>query len=415
MTLSSLKISLSFVLFFGLFYVEPIHVGPVTIAILWKSLLLSALFLLLFSRRGKIILHRLTAWGLLFVVACLLNESLFIDPAETISNAIKNAYIPIIFGFVFQTINKSARSIELSRSFMLRLCTFIVLSTIPFLLNIISPLSTGYDLSIFGEALSEELGFVGIFQNSHGASITLMVASATLLWGLPYIQRNSTRFFYLAMVSVGSIASVLTFVRTGLAMLVGAAITMLVISRNRIHFYSALAIVMVAIWTGFYLFDTSETFRLRMLGLNIYSVQHDASLTQISSGRVLYWTSALDRFFSAPFPEQILGFGPTLAKDYMLEAVGRRVYAHNGFIDVLQFSGYFGLVAYSMMMFQFFRILFALERSNPYFVLLAIHLTTYLVGMLFQGERYFLADVLFALALAGAASSREGRASVRLS
>jgi hypothetical protein len=405
MSMSNVKVGLAFLFFFGLFYVEPVRIGPISIAILWKVVLLSVLFFALLSRRGNIRLHRMTAWGLLFALAGIFNESLFLNPVETISSAVKNAYIPILFGFWLHWVSGSEQGEELNRKVMLGLSAFILISTIPFLLKIISPISEGYDLSLFSD-VGGMTGFIGIFQNAHGASMTLTVASVTILWSLPYVRKKSTRLLYLAFVTVGLGSSVLTLVRTGLAMFGAAILTLLATSRNGFHFRLALALFIGSIAAAFYLFETSETFRLRMLGLNTLMVQQDVSLTQIGSGRFLYWMIALEGFFSSPFIDQVFGFGPTVARDLMYEAIGLRIYAHNGFIDILQFYGYFGLFAYVMMLRQFFRILFALQRSNPYFVLLAIHLIAYLVGMLVQGERYFLVDALFVLSLVGATVAR---------
>lgn len=398
MNQSLVKVSLGFVFFFGLFYIEPIRVGPVSVAVLWKAFMLAALLLALFMRPGGVFLPKLTVWGLLFSVAGLFNESLALDPVETISTAVKNGYIPILFGFWLQRFGGMEKGEYSARNLMIVLSAFILFSTIPFLLNLLSPLKSGYDLTLFDE-MGGGVGFIGVFQNAHGASMSLTVAAATLLWGLADTRKKSTRLFYLAMMAVGLVASVLTLVRTGLAMFAAMLLVLLASSRKRIHFRLALVLVIASGTAAVYLFETSEVFRLRMLGLNVLMVEQDVTLNQIGSGRLLYWTTALERFFSSPLPQQIFGFGPTLAKEYMFEAVGLRIYAHNGFVDILQFYGYFGLFAYAMMLSQIFRILFVLPRSNPYFLLLGMHLTSYLIGMLVQGERYFLVDVLFVLTL----------------
>lgn len=407
MTQSFLMAGFAFVAFFSLFYFEPLHLGPIPIAVLWKAVLMIILILSLILRRGGFRINKLTAWGILFVLAGFLNESLFIDPVETISFAVKNAYIPIIFGFWLQRVSTSTQSLDRSRDFMLLLSVFIVLSTIPFLLNFISPIASGYDLSIFDDSVNTKFGFIGLFQNAHGASITMAVASGTLLWGISSTRIRMTRLFYLALITIGLIAILLTLVRTGMAVLALMTLVLLWISRNRSHLRWATAFGLFFFLAGFYLFETSETFSMRLIGLNRYAVQDVDLLQQLGSGRTLYWNTALEWFFSSSFLDQVFGFGPTLAKDHMLEAVGRRIYAHNGFIDILQFYGYFGIFAYSMFMLQVFKILLSLNRSNSYFALVSIHLGAYLLGMFIQGERYFLADALLAVSLAGATMARK--------
>lgn len=389
-----------YVIIFFLFYFEPLRVGHVSLAIVWKALLISVLVLSMLSRRDKRI-HRLTAWGVLFVVASLLNQSLFIDPLETISFAVKNAYIPVIFGYWLQRVSRSNRSEELNRNVIIGVSSFILASTIPFLLDIISPMSDGYDLSIFGEG-GGAFGFVGIFQNPHGASMTITAAAATLLWSLPYIRGRSKRLVSLSLLAVGLTASFLTLVRTGLLMFGASILMLLITSRKWLHVGLAIAVLLGAAAAGLYLFESSDTFRLRILGLNAMMVEQDVTLNQIGSGRLFFWATALERLFTSSLIEQLFGFGPTLAKDYMYEAIGLRIYAHNGFIDILQFYGYVGLLAYLMMVLQFFKILFALPRSSRYFTLLAINLTAYFMGMMVQGERYFLVDALLAFSLVGA-------------
>ena len=406
MTRTLPKSAFGFALFFGLFYIEPISVGPTTIAVLWKTFLMLGLIIVLINRHLVVGMNKLTAWGLLFVLSTVLNESLFLNPVETISFAIKNAIIPVLYAFLLYRAGKSDRGIDRNTSFLILLSLFIALSVLPFLTGLVSPLSSGYDLSLFNDLAGGVFGFIGIFQNAHGASITLAVAIGTIIWSLPYTRTTGKKYFHIALIIIGAAALVLTLVRTGAAMLAVMIFFVLITSRKRIHLSLAVGFAIIAIGAGIYLFETNDAFRMRLLGENIYTVQQTVTLNQIGSGRLLYWTSALENFFSAPFLVQIFGFGPTLAKDYMQQATGLRIYAHNGFIDILQFYGYFGIFAYGMMLLRIFRIVFALKRANPYFLLGWMHTFAYLSQMAVQGERFFLADLLFALVLVSVTVAR---------
>jgi len=406
MTRASLKPAFGFVLFFGLFYIEPVSVGPTTIAVLWKAFLMLGLIMVLINRHRLVPINKLTAWGLLFVVSTVLNESLFLNPVETISFTIKNAFIPVLYGFLLYRAGRSDRSVDQKTNFLRLLSLFVVLSVLPFLTGLVSPMSSGYDLSLFQDLSGAAFGFIGIFQNAHGASITLAVATGTIVWSLPYIRTMGKKLFYMALILIGAVALVLTLVRTGAAMFAVMIFFVFVTSRKGIHLSLAVGFAIIGIGAGVYLFETNHDFRMRLLGENIYTVQQSVTLNQIGSGRLQYWTSALENFFSAPFVDQIFGFGPTLAKDYMQQATGLRIYAHNGLIDIVQFYGYFGVFAYGMMLFYIFRIVFALKRTSPYFLLGGMHLFAYLTQMAIQGERFFLADLLFALVLVSVTVAR---------
>lgn len=396
-----LKTAFGFTLFFFLFYLEPINIGNFSIAIIWKVGLMIVLFFGLLHKIGDARLNKLTAWGVLFGAIALLNESLFLDPVETISFAIKNLFIPIIYGFWLSRVDTHTNFTDQRLSLFLTVSIFIVLSTIPFHLNLITPLSSGYKLSLFDASVQDVFGFVGIFQNAHGASVTITTATLTLLWFLPYCHNKPKFLFNVALIAIGALSVVLTLVRTGVAMLFIGVFVLLLVSRKRIHFLVSLAIIVTTFVVGLYLFETSDLFRMRVLGENIYT-QQTLSTTQIGSGRTLFWETAMENYFSKPFVIQLFGSGPFQAKEDMLAKLGQRIYAHNGFVDILQFYGYIGLLAYLMMFSQIVKVVFSLKRSDPYFTLAILYLSSYLIQMLVQGERFFLADLLFALVLVGA-------------
>ena len=113
--------------------------------------------------------------------------------------------------------------------------TFVVvalLAAVPFLVGILEPLGTAYDLTRIG--IFSVGSFVGVFQNAHSASLAYALIGV-LAVGLGTHGRHRTSWIALACISL--VLTLLTFARAGLlAWLVGCGVVSLVGSGSRRSF-----------------------------------------------------------------------------------------------------------------------------------------------------------------------------------
>lgn len=382
---------IAFTGFFILFYIEIIPIGGVKIAILWKLVLIGIIILYLLSLKS-IGLHKFIFWGYLYSFKNFINLSSFIYFTSNLAEVIKSAFIPLLAHFFIYLQEK--KNLNLYK-ILLTISIYVIISTIPFLLGIIEPLGEGYDLSIFG---LNAYGFVGIFQVPHAAAVTIAFAVIVLIYEFEKITVRKFKIIYLCLILLGLWVEIHTYARTGFAVLFIAGSYLLFVNKN-IKYYFKISIPVILLGLVAYTYyQSSEVLKMRLEGTNKYIEQSDTK-ADLGSGRFKFQYYALKNWSSSDFIVISMGLGIGIAKDMMQKDVGRRIYSHNGFVDVLQFNGLIGIFLYGM--FLFYMIVFILSnKSSPYYRLNIALLLAYTTSMFFQGEHFFLADVIFALGLA---------------
>lgn len=386
---------INFLAFFLVFYFEVFELGGVKLAVLWKAAFILILFFDILNKGSSFRFQRLVLWGGLFSFESFWNYSLTDSPLDNLSESMKNIYIPIIvaaFGARCASL-VAAQKVYLA---MLDVSTFVILSGFPFLIGVLEPVGVGYDLTLFG---LDGNGFIGLFQTAHTSSISIGFALIVLFFHLNnnFVSAGQKLWLF-SLVGIGVLSMYMTYVRTGYFVLIVGLVAVLFSTRAKFPWVKVVALSICLIFAGFVLFENSEVFRLRMLGLNVHTEESQAGGGGVGSGREQFWVAALTYFSEQDIPVQIFGLGSSVGKALMEKAVGIRIYAHNGFVDVLQFNGYLGLLIYLGFLYCI-----ALEvlksRLSPNFPLVVALFSAYLAQMLVQGERVFIADVLFALSL----------------
>lgn len=390
----SVRNFLLFLIFFIVFYIEVIDVFGIKFALLWKVCFLLFLLFFLISKKTYNKIPKVSLWGLLFSFQSIFNLSLFANPVANITDAIKIAYIPLLFAVYGDRFLNVADGEKILK-FLLLISQFIVLSTLPFLVGLIEPLSTGYNLSIFG---LDDKGFVGIFQTAHTAAITVASALIVLVYFFSLTHQKSDKLWLFFLISVGFTVLYYTYVRTGYLIFMIGVLVILLAKPSRYRLLAILLFIITLLVVGVFLFAYSDVFRMRILGSNIYMDGGGNSSIGIGSGREIFWASTFVYFFAQNAFAQFVGLGSTVGMDLMHNSVGLRIYAHNGFIDILQFYGFIGLLIYFIFIFYIVRELIR-ARGTSHFSLMVAIFAAYLAQMGVQGERVFLADFLFSLTL----------------
>jgi hypothetical protein len=81
-----------------------------------------------------------------------------------------------------------------------------------------------------------------------------------------------------------------------------------------------------------------------------------SGINQFSSSRSIFWKADIDAFYSLPISSKLFGAGYNFVYLVNFETVGRYIWAHNDFIEILCTYGYFGLFVYFLVFFRIFNI-----------------------------------------------------------
>lgn len=381
------------IFFFFLFYLETVTIFGIKIAILWKIPFLIFLVLYILNSSKKINSNILT-WGYLLNFHLLFSISAITNLVLTFSSISRSIVFPLFFHYF----NLKGYSSKL-KLFLKNASIFSILSTIPFLLNLIEPLSgtSGYDLSIYG---LEEVGFVGFFQSSHPASMCLSIAVINVAYFFTKEKNKKKRFFYSFLVIIGLYAILQTYVRTGLLMTVIGLIIIVFKKFSLRSFINLSIFLIIGGLISIYIYNNNDALRMRFNDTNIYSENNSNELNTntLGSGRLVIAAYAIDNWWSEGTYSIFFGLGEPLAREKMTNTKGSGVFAHNGVIEVLQTQGLTGV----FIMFLFYRSIHRLIISNKgseYYKLNLAVFYSYIFGFLVQGNDLFLVYLMFAISL----------------
>lgn len=380
--------------FFIVFYMETITIGGVKLAVLWKIVLISIIVFYIINSKS-INLKKFIFFGYLYSLKNFFNASAFVSPiyfVSALTEVIKSSFIPLLSHFFI--LLQKYKNIDIYKV-LLSIAVYIILSTIPFLLGILKPLTTGYDLSLFG---LKEYGFVGIFQIAHSAAVTIAFAIIVLIFALDKARSKKLKTFYLSLVLLGLWVEIQTYARTGFAVVFLSGAYLLLINKGLKHYFKIFIPLLLLGIVAITYYYSSETLQMRVEGTNIY-LKQSGTESDLGSGRFKFLYHAIDNWSSSNYDAIFLGLGIEKAMDMMEKDVGLRIYAHNGFADVLQFNGIVGLWIYSMFLFYLVHYVRS-KKYSPFYRLNIALVLAYLVSTFFQGEHFFLADVILASGLA---------------
>lgn len=222
------------------------------------------------------------------------------------------------------------------------LVIFVMLSTVPFHLHMLEPLGQGYDvISLLG---AEKVGLVGIFQNQHAAALSFSLCA--IIATVSFLHEDIlSRKVVVGIVAVFLlIFSIMTYARSGLAAYAMGVIMYLRVS-GKTESLLRLAIFAVVVVSVFSLsFSEMDVLKNRFLGRTMYSDVSTSNLDSASSGRLLFWKTALDIFSEQNPLFWAVGIGEDQLKKEMGERVYEQIFAHNGFINELLNNGIIGLL-----------------------------------------------------------------------
>lgn len=388
---SLIKIFSIYTLLFFLFYLEPIQIAGIKFAILWKLPLVGLLALYsFFTISKKWTIPIFVFLGLLLSFKYFFSLSSFQYMSTTIGEFTKFSIFFFLFLF-FQKKYEKETLIKMGN----HLSIFVIISFIPFMLGLLKPLGKGIDVSVYGEVGGSSL--TGIFQNPHSAGIILAFSLLIPFYNLLNDENRKMQLFLFLIVFLGLIELSLIMVRTSLVMFIIGA---LYISFRYFKLKHYILLILI-LFVGFSYLSTSykqspllQSMMVRLQGDTKFKQQKTAG-----SGRLLFSKVAIESWQSEGPMGVIFGLGMELGKDKMQDAIGMRIFAHNGFTQMLQSEGLIGIILFLSFLLFLLKYILMYRESEYYRLAVALYIA-YIISVLFQGGNYFLLYVLFSIYLA---------------
>jgi len=347
-----------FTLFFILFYLENFNItGNVSFSQAWKIPLIFFMIWYVIKNQDKIS-PKFNSIAYYLGIKNLFNQATLSNLLTNITETFRFSNFPLLY----DTFNIYFKEPEKIQKFIIRISQYFILSNIPFLLGFIESAREGMQ---FGEDLS----FIGIFQNSHSASI---VTTFALLVTIYHIKTDRLSFFLrifnLIVISLGIYCLYLMFVRTGYLMFVIGIIIIFFPSRNRIRQFFIFAFIIFSFGFIFYkVMETNISFRERILDQNINEEQRS-----IGSGRLDFAIYSLEYWAEGNFQQLLLGRGLDNVKDNLQRKTGMRIFSHNGFVDALAINGIIGIVLFLLFLYFMYNNIRKNKGSQAYRLALAM-------------------------------------------
>jgi len=376
------------ILLFFIFYFEPIRIGPIKFALIWK---IPLLLYLLIKIKYDVFSTKISTFSFLFYSKYLLTTGVLIYGYyfDGLWLALRGMSIPLLFTFFLLPEQSPKNLIKL----LYFVVSFIILSTIPFHLHLIEPISRGYQLGGYGV---DAVGFVGLFQNPHGGSI--IIAQALIILVFLIFNKKRINIYLIILLLIGVYTLYNTYVRTGyLVFIIGSIILIYYrFGLSMIYKLSPLIVLVYFIFTNLVLQD--DVLIRRILQSNIYLNEESIDVDRISSGRLTLSLTNLENYAeSHPFTH-LLGMGFKYSTDLMYEKIKTRKMSHNGYIDALVHNGIIGFALYIGLLVSIFKLIYVFRKS-VYFPLAFSSFFTFLLFIFVQGGNIFLYEVQLFLIL----------------
>lgn len=363
-------------LFLLLYCEDRVFISSVSLSNLWRILFLSVLTILFLAKLKKR-MHK-DLWLLLSLPFSLI----FISGLPGF-NHIEEIAVAFIIPLVAISVASSSMIDNQKSKLLLYLSSFLIITTVPYLLNILQPVELEIN-ELLGK-FSDQYGMknnmlVGMFKHPSYAGKTLALCTV-ITW---FHFRSNKKLVLLLISLLGAYGAFMSFTRTSWVLLI---IGVVLIEWKRKNykgiFFSFLALAM-------FLANSVDSFIVnRILGVRDVYIKV-SFIDTITNGRFTLFENALLFFSELSFWECLVGVG----KDYADQHTG---VAHNRFLEVLLYGGVKSLLILLFIL----RALWKRTRLSAHNLsgLLGIILLLYVVSLIPSHGFPFWGDVLFGILL----------------
>ncbi len=313
-------------------------------------------------------------------------------PIQTITSFSKTLFIPLLLHFSLNYINKY--NINKYFNFLKTISIYMIISSIPFLMGYLEANKQGYELERYG---GEGEGFVGFFQNTHSANISIAVAIIFLLFSLLHLKEKKNNLLYILILILALYTEYKTYAKTGFLLLIITSYFIFFKNQNakrKIIISFALLVILPSFY--FFVYKKDKVLQMRIQDKNVYSNQDYSDFKRVGSGRLWLSYTNFKNWMNADVISIIFGLGPEKAKDLMKKDIGLRVISHNGYVDAISYHGLLGF----FLLISFLVLVFRKIKKNYYskYNILAYSLFfMYIIVLLTQGNNRFFLDLFFSL------------------
>lgn len=385
---------LFFLLFFSLLYLEPLSMLGLKFSILWKIPVMLYFSVFLYSyyhNRGNLKIKKGIFYSYLLSFKQLITIGLLSFPITTFVSFFHFLLLPLIWNF-FVIYNNYSKAILL----VYTISIYIILSAIPFLLNVLTPLAEGVKLKAIG---LESFGFIGIFQTPHSASVSMACALLVLLYF--QINRRPQKFIiYIqvwALIILGLYVLLQTYVRTGWAMFLVGSMVLLISKKNLKKFvFKVIPILIIAVISLYIIVSNNQALQNRLTDTRVDRVTTSSLEERLGSGRLMIAKASIKGWLESGLAAVILGNGQSLSMKKTGEILGVDLVSHNGFIDILVTNGIVGMLLFLLMFFAINKYI-NIYKDCSFFSLARGVFSMFLIFFLLQGGINYI--LIFYLAI----------------
>ena len=368
----------------------------IKVAFVWRSVLLGLGAVIAFPVSGTKY-PKFVLYGAIFALSNLMVFGTEYEFSTQIVLAMKWLFLPV----TFVALLRLRLDEDFLRDLLLAFSLAILLSCLPYYFGLLTPDAEVLDLEMFG---GEAKYFVGPFQNTHSAAVSLALAAAVFLFFAKTAGTKSMSIFLLICSAGAAVLLLATYIRTGyLLFVIGAAVFWFRRLRTSIDarrfgaIFILIGILILLVTLGAAFVANDPVLVARLLDMNRF--QAETSWFTVGSGRLLFASVALTAWWDASFLQKLFGIGWVDAVTHMRSQVGQAIFAHNLFVDALVQTGIVGLGAFLLMLREVYKeVVQSITMSRDYELAL-VFFVGYVLYSAVQGSHLFTLDVFLAIAL----------------
>lgn len=339
---------LFFLFFWLLLYIEPLRIGAFKLSQIWKTIFVFGM--LIYLMRYK--LPSFILAGFLFSFKFLFYKQMPYGYITAIGNSLETVIFPLFLWYYFVKYKNSFNSTNVLIQIAIGLSLFLIYSTVPFLFGV-KALNPVTELIKYG---IEEEAIKGLFY--HIAVSSKLYVIATVVLFNTYKRFSNTiinKIIWAISVMLGTYFVFYSWTRTGwFIFLIALMISLFFESKLKkkiMAFFVGTIIFISILW----LYQNDQAFRLRLEGGATYRQNVNLSVDQLAKARLPFIFIAIDNMKDEGLTGQLFGYGTQKGVDLFKQKTGMAIVSHNRTFEILESSGFLGLLLYLIFIFALFK------------------------------------------------------------
>lgn len=345
-------------LFVLLYFEDKIYILDVSLSNIWKIIAVLVFLIFIVLKKKNVGLSYFDIVIILFSLSLLINgHGLF--TIHDIEELVLILIFPISYYSLYYIYRSNFSKLKFN---LLIFSTFLILTSLPFLLNIFQLSDETNDVLVkFGEIFQLKSKILVGFFKAPSISSRVFVFSSIIVWifgiqGKKYT--NPAKIFFLIIFAIGIYDVYRSFTRTGWLMFIVFALVFVMMWKGRSTFKKILFII-ILVGSLFSIYKTNDAIQNRIFGSSNNRNAQTDNIYKISSGRNILIALAI----VSVVEEDNLSLFVGLGKKYALEK-SYGALAHNRFVEIFQYGGLISLALYIIYLFLMYRQIHKRKTNN---------------------------------------------------